>query len=30
MPYSKFAHGFYRSAALFKSYLERFKEKPTK
>jgi citrate/tricarballylate utilization protein len=22
MPYSKFAHGFYRSAALFKSYLE--------
>lgn len=27
MPYSKFAHGFYRSAALFKSYLEARHEK---
>ena len=30
MPYSKFAHGFYRCAALFKSYLERLKEKKSK
>ncbi|QEW07895.1 tricarballylate utilization 4Fe-4S protein TcuB [Nitrincola iocasae] len=29
MPFSKFAHGFYRGAALFKSYLESKKEKST-
>lgn len=30
MPYSKFAHGFYRSAALFKSYLETRKNNNSK
>jgi citrate/tricarballylate utilization protein len=30
MPYSKFAHGFYRCAALFKSYLETRKDNKSK
>jgi citrate/tricarballylate utilization protein len=30
MPYSKFAHGFYRCAALFKSYLETRKDNNSK
>jgi citrate/tricarballylate utilization protein len=30
MPYSKFAHGFYRCAALFKSYLETQKDNKSK